>query len=104
MADAVLRRIKRAILQGRYAFSDKAEMEMLADGITDMDVVEAIVEAPAIYKTIRSRSPSRLRRTEKLYIIIGTTLDGLPIYTKGKFMAQAGVETYYFLISSKKAD
>ena len=36
-------------------------------------------------------------------MIQSTTLDGLIIYTKGKLVHEAGVETYYFLISSKKA-
>ena len=29
--------------------------------------------------------------------------DGLAIYTKGKFVREAELETYYFLISSKRA-
>ena len=45
----VLVRIKRAVLAGRYAFSEKAR--------TEMDVVESILNAVAIYKTLRSRSP-----------------------------------------------
>jgi hypothetical protein len=39
MAD-VLVRIKRAVLAGRYAFSEKARIEMEVDGITELDVVE----------------------------------------------------------------
>lgn len=27
-----------------------------------------------------------------------------PIYTKGKRVAEAGVETYYFLVSAKRAE
>jgi len=38
-----------------------------------------------------------------LHIIQSTNLEGLMIYTKGKLVKEAGVETYYFLISSKKA-
>jgi len=58
----------------------------------------------AIYKTIRSRSPRRGGRGEKLYVVVGTTLTGLPLYTKGKFLVDAERETYYFLISSKRAE
>jgi hypothetical protein len=29
---------------------------------------------------------------------------GVPIYTKGKLVAAAGVETYYFLIWAKRAE
>jgi hypothetical protein len=99
----VLRRIKRAVLAGHYAFSEKARMEMEADSLTELDVAESILNAVAIYKTIRSRSPLRQQVREYLYVIQSTNLDGLMIYTKGKLVREAGVETYYFLISSKKA-
>ncbi len=94
MSDTLVR-IKRAILAGHYAFSEKASMEL--------DVVESIVNAVAIYKTIRSTSPFRERAREYLHIIQSTNLEGLMIYSKGKLVQEAGVETYYFLISSKKA-
>jgi hypothetical protein len=100
----VLVRIKRAVLAGRYLFSDKASVELEADDLTELDVAEAIVNAVAIYKTLRSRSPRRGRAGEKLYVIVGTTLAGLPIYTKGKLLIEDGRETYYFLISSKRAE
>jgi len=38
-----------------------------------------------------------------LHIIQSTNLEGLMIYSKGKLFQEAGIETYYFLISSKKA-
>ncbi len=53
----VLIRIKRLIIVGRYEFSEKARIEMKIDGITEQDVIESILNAVAIYKTIRSRSP-----------------------------------------------
>lgn len=99
----VLVRIKRAVLAGRYVFSEKARLEMEADSLTELDVAESILNAVAIYKRIRSRSPVRRQDREYLYVIQSTNLDGLMIYTKGKLMREAGVETYYFLISSKKA-
>lgn len=99
----VLVRIKRAVLAGRYAFSEKARTEMEADGLTELDVAESILNAVAIYKTLRSRSPSRKRAGERLYVIQSTNLTGLAVYTKGKLVIEAGAETYYFLISSKKA-
>ena len=101
----VLVRIKRAVLAGRYGFSEKADTDLEADGLTELDVAEAILNAVAIYKTLRSRHPRRGRPGEKLYVIISTNLAGLPIYTKGKFLREAGeeTETYYFLISSKRA-
>jgi len=99
----VLARIKRAVLAGRYAFSEKARIEMEADGLTELDVAESILNAVAIYKKIRSKSFQRQRRREYLYVIQSTNLDGLPIYTKGKLVREADVETYYFLVSSKRA-
>ena len=96
-------RIKRAILSGHYAFSEKASMELEADGLTELDIVESIVNAVAIYKTLRSTSPYRLHAREYLHIIQSTNLEGLMIYTKGKLVQESGVETYYFLISSKRA-
>ena len=102
MSDTLVR-IKRAILAGHYAFSEKASIELEADGLTELDVAESIVNAVAIYKTIRSTSPHRKSRKEYLHIIQSTNLEGLMIYSKGKLVQEAGVETYYFLISSKRA-
>ena len=99
----VLVRIKRAVLAGQYAFSEKARMEMEADGLTELDVAESILNAVAIYKRIRSRSLLRKQAREYLYVIQSTNLDGLAIYSKGKLVREAGLETYYFLISSKRA-
>jgi hypothetical protein len=103
MPSDLLRRIKRAVLAGNYAFSEKALLEMEADGLTELDVAESILNAVAIYKTLRSHSPWRQQRTEYLYIIQSTNLDGLMIYTQGKLVEEAGVDRYYFLVSSKKA-
>lgn len=103
MSRDVLRRIKRAVLLGHYAFSEKAQIEMEADSLTELDVVESIINAVAIYKTVRSNSPLREQRNEHLHIIQSTNLDGLMIYTKGKLVEDEGEDRYYFLISSKKA-
>jgi len=98
----ILKRIKRAILTGDYAFSEKARIEMEADQITELDVAESILNAVAIYKTVRSVSPHQGHRREMLHIIQSTNLNGLAIYSKGKLVSDAGQDTYYFLISSKK--
>jgi hypothetical protein len=71
--------------------------------LTELDAVESIVNAVAIYKTIRSHNPYRQQTREYLHIIQSTNLEGLMVYTKGKLVQEAGIETYYFLISSKKA-
>ncbi len=65
----ILIRIKRAVLAGRYAFSEKARMEMEADGLTELDVAESILNAVAIYKRLRSDSPYRQQNREYLYVI-----------------------------------
>ena len=99
----VLIRIKQAVLVGQYVFSEKAQTEMEADGLTEADISESILNAEAIYKRVRSTSPSRRRRREYLYIIQSPNSHGLVIYTKGKLIEAAGIETYYFLVSSKEA-
>ena len=103
MSSDILRRIKRAVLLGNYAFSEKALIEMEADSLTELDVAESILNAVAIYKTMRSRSAWRQQRIEYLHVIQSTHLDGLMIYTKGKLIEVAGVDRYYFLVSAKKA-
>jgi hypothetical protein len=36
-------------------------------------------------------------------VILGESSHGVPIYTKGKLVGEAGAETFYFLVSSKRA-
>ncbi|HUO10509.1 MAG TPA: hypothetical protein VM008_19545 [Phycisphaerae bacterium] len=100
----ILIRIKRAVLAGHYQFTEKARVELEIDGLVESDALESILNAVAIYKTIRSTSLVRRQRREYLHIIVSTNLEGLPIYTKGKLVAEGGVETYYLLVSSKRAD
>lgn len=99
----VLVRIKRAVLQGRTKFSKKALLEMETDGLTELDIEEAILNAHVIYKKIRSRSPYRGQKTEYLYVLQSTNLDGIFIYTKGKFLREGNTEIFYFLISAKRS-
>ena len=95
-------RIKRAVLEGKYAFSEKARVEMEADALTELDVAESIVNAVAIYKRLRSRSPLRGRRLEYLYVIQATNLEGLMIYSKGKLITDGNQDRVYFLVSGKR--
>lgn len=69
----ILARIKRLILARRYAFTNKARMEMALEEITEVEVLEAIVNAPGIYKGLRSRSPAKRRPRERLHVIVGAT-------------------------------
>ena len=91
----ILVRIKRAVLTGHYAFSEKARIEMEADGLTELDVAESILNAVAIYKRMRSKSPLRKQAKEYLYVIQSSNLEGLAIYSKGKLVREAGSETSY---------
>ena len=99
----VLIRIKWAVLAGRYTFSKKARIEMEIDDLTELDIAESILNARHIYKKLRSTHASRTKRREYLYIIQGANVDGLVIYTKGKFVEAEGTEAYYFLVSAKRA-
>ncbi len=101
--DETLVRIKRAVLAGRYWFSEKARLEMQADALTELDVAESIVNAVAIYKTLRSRSAFRSKAREYLYVMEGANLRGLAVYSKGKLVREENEEIYYFLVSSKRA-
>jgi len=75
---------------------------MDGDYLTPDLVCEAIVNAPAISKIVKSKNPETGVR-EKLYIIKGFTLEGISIYTKGKFDKIENEEVFYVLISSKRA-
>ncbi|MFQ5807800.1 MAG: hypothetical protein ACE5I3_15240 [Phycisphaerae bacterium] len=52
----VLIQIKRLVLRECIRFTDKAREEMEADALSVDDVVESIVNAQSITKTLRSRS------------------------------------------------
>ena len=98
----ILTRIKRAVISGNVIFTDKATTERERDGLSEEDVIESIVIAVAIYKTIKSVRRAAGRR-EYLHIIQSTNLEGTVVYSKGKLVAQGGIETYYVLISAKRA-
>ena len=66
-------------------------------------VAESIINAVAIYKRLCSRSRKRAQRAEYLYVIQATNLEGVMIYSKGKLVSQPPNETFYFLVSSKRA-
>ena len=76
---------------------------MYADELTEDEVIEAIVRAPRIDKVIRSTEAHRPGKVEKLYVLKGFTFTNILVYTKGKIVQDAGEETFYILISSKRA-
>lgn len=99
----LLVRIKRAVLSGRVIFTTKAIEEGRTDGLNEDDVREAILNATAIYKSIRSTSSLRSAPREMLHVIYGTTLTGAVVYTKGKLVVLDGVDAYYICISAKRS-
>ena len=98
--DALVR-IKRLVIARRVLFTEKAECEMAADSLTRELVYEAILNAPAIFKILRSHHP-QTGKSETLYVIKGLTFDGLAIYTKGKIVSKQGMDIFYVLVSSKR--
>lgn len=58
MAVDILAYIKRLLLQGRVVFTLKAQREMYFDALSDDEVIEAIINAPAINKNTSFHQPS----------------------------------------------
>ncbi|MEK7790461.1 MAG: hypothetical protein AAB309_02420 [Deltaproteobacteria bacterium] len=100
--EKILLKIKRLILEGHYRFSDKADAEMEMSGLTNTDILEAIMNAHKIDKVMRSTSRGKTHRGEKVYVIRGLTYDNILIYTKGTIKKFEGQDILYFLISSKR--
>ena len=100
----VLQQIKRAVFSGKIEFTEKAAMDLEHDDLVEQDVIESIVYAKGISKTMRSTSVGRQHRRERLHVIIGVNLAGTLIYSKGKFVEERGTGRYYVLVSAKRAD
>ena len=101
--DALVR-IKRLVIARRVQFTLKAEVERIRDGLTVEDVLESVVNANAIKKTLRSRSPARRHAREWLYVIESPTFTGMWIYTKGTIRRQGHEEVFYVFVSAKLAE
>lgn len=101
----VLLRIKRLVVRGDVRFTEKARLELERDGLEPEDALEAILSAPAIAKALRSRSPARRTPGERMYVIIGVSFSGVPIYTKGVIRREAAgkIDVLYILVSSKRS-
>jgi hypothetical protein len=97
-----LAKIKRLAIARQLRFTFKADTERIRDSLSVEDIVESLVNAPVINKTLRSRSPHRLLPREKLYVILSSTYDGTLVYTKGTIRKTQDVEEYCLLISAKK--
>ena len=104
-----IHKLVRRLLDGQYItclhYRDKfteEQIEMARDSLTPELVYEAILNAPAIFKVLRSRKP-KSGKSERLYVIKGLTFDGIDIYTKGKLLKKERIDVFYVLISSKKS-
>jgi hypothetical protein len=86
----VLLRIKRLVLRGHVRFAEKARDEMEADGLAPEDVIESVLNAQTIDKTLRSRSLRRRHRREKLYVIKSFSFSRTLIYYEGCDRAGGG--------------
>ncbi|MCG3129425.1 MAG: hypothetical protein FLDDKLPJ_00152 [Phycisphaerae bacterium] len=73
----------------------------MEDDLGPDEVVQSILNADAIGKTLRSSSPRRRSTKERLYVITSFSDAGTYIYTKGKIAREDGREVYYILISAK---
>jgi hypothetical protein len=100
----VLVQIKRLVIARQVEFTLKAEEERLRDGLSVEDILESVVNAVALKKTIRSRSPHRGHAGEKLYVIESPNFSGIWIYTKGTIRKKSGREVFYVFVSSKLAE
>jgi hypothetical protein len=99
----VLVKIKRLAVARQVEFTMKAEQERLRDGLSVEDVLESVVNANALKKTLRSRSLRRERAGEKLYVIESPNFSGTWIYTKGTIRRKGRQEVFYVFVSSKLA-
>ena len=99
----ILLRIKRLVLRAQVRFTEKARNEMEADDLDSIEVLESIVNAQGISKTLRSRSRHRRQGGEKLYVIKSFSYGGTAIYTKGKIAREGEEEVFYILVSAKLA-
>lgn len=98
----MLFRIRRLILKGQYLFTEKADTEILLSSITREDVLEAIMNARQVDKTMRTTSFGKTHKNEKVYVIRGFTYNNILIYTKGTIKIVDGKEVLYRLISAKR--
>jgi len=98
-----LTKIKKLAIARKIVFTQKAQQERIADGLSVDDIIASIVNANAIKKVIRFRSPFRHGKREMLYVIESPNYDGVWIYTKGTIRKVGTQEVFYILISSKLA-
>lgn len=98
----ILVRIKQLVLRGRVEWTSSAVVQMMQDNLLQEEVLESIMNAQFV-RVKRTRSKSRTRRTEKVYIIESFSYSNILIYTKGTFRRRGHEEVFYILISAKRS-
>ncbi len=101
----VLIRIKRAVLSGRYFFSEKARSEMESDGLSELDIAESILNFPFPSVIIHCKSVLRkILYTDPILVFCGTETPYVPEHA---LFRQAGgffrSETDDFSFSDRQA-
>jgi hypothetical protein len=97
----ILTRIKQLVVRDAVRFTDKARDEMEVDLLSRSEVIESVLNAKRIEKTLRSTSPARKQSGDKLYVIKSSSYNGTKIYTKGKIDHEGDFEYLYILVSAK---
>jgi hypothetical protein len=82
----ILARIRRLAPRRRFIFTKKVDKKLESFSLTRDLVLEAIYNAPTIYKTVRSKNP-RKGTVETQYVLKGRTFDGQFIEAKVRFDA-----------------
>lgn len=100
--DFAIALIKQLVIQGRYAFTEKALGEVDRDHLTPELVIESILNAPFV-RTKRSTSYHRSDRRERVCIIESFTYSGLLLYTKGVIKKDEEGYRLYLLLSAKRS-
>lgn len=93
----ILARIKQLALERRLAFTKKVDNKLEKIPLTREFVREAIVNAPTIFKTVRSKNPRR-GTIETLYVIKGMAFDGQFIEAKVRIDYNASLAKKIFSI------
>ena len=95
----ILLRIKSLIVRRQYRFTVKTADEMELDDLNEEDVLESILGAIRISKTLRST----VRQGERLYVIESRSYQGKLIYSKGTIRREEGQDIYYIFVSAKRS-
>jgi hypothetical protein len=79
-------RIRQLVIGRRLAFTQKVDKKLEKLSLTRELVGEAIINAPAIYKTVRVKN-ARTSKNETHYVIRGMTFDGKAVEARVKIEA-----------------